>query len=462
MATSAAPTDRFADQWWETSPGIWNRQMCPMERWMLKMASDIGPHTKEHLTISVALDLVMSRPMDMFLLDLQRAWLNIRRNHGTLASTLNRETKTWQYIDPRMDGELAKWVSETFVLTAGDVLELRELMPPPRRPTLYVLIYSNQIMLRAPPMFIDFRGLMLLAGNLLKLATAAVKEHAVWDAVELSPPYHTLASLPQHTYHDKNKANQHWKEYKSNIPSMALPTKIPEWKCLRTRPGQTRRCIATLDVQQTEELCQELGKTGTHVYHATHAAIACATKKLNVNVDSDMYTGVFYLDGRGAYIEGYHPAVVYSTAWFPMIRVTDFQSTLSQFRHDYQETVRDRKRPNVVDEMIELALPRIGGSDDFVSSEALLTNLGAPSQCIQRHYPDDVNVANIDFHCVILTRAISVYVYEDQQRYTLMAFYNDSYHDDSHVNYFLHLVLKELTTALGVSWCRMPPRPAGM
>ncbi|KAJ5919840.1 hypothetical protein N7454_009675 [Penicillium verhagenii] len=414
MATSAVPSNRFADQWRETSPGLWKRKMCPMEKWMLKMASDFGPSTnKEHLTLSVALTLLMPRLLKTFLPDLERAWLTIRRNHGTLASILNRETETWEYTDPSKEGELKDWVSETFVVTGASPYEIREWMPPPRRPTLYVLVFANMMVLKAPPMSIDFRGLMLLAGNLLKLATAADKAYPTWSTVNLSPPYQVHASLPQHTYHDKNRADKHWKEYKSQIPSMQLPTKIPEWQCHLTPPMETKKCVVALDEAHTVAVFEALAKTQTRFYHATHAAIALATKKLNINVDSDMYTGVFYVDGRGPYIAGYHPAVVYSTAWFPKIHVTDFQSTLSQFKHDWQETVRDPMLPNVVDEMIGLALPHV--MDDFSSSEALLTNLGTPSQFISSRYPDDVDVTRIDFYCEILTRAISIYVYEDHK-----------------------------------------------
>ena len=193
---------------------------------------------------------------------------------------------------------------------------------------------------------------------------------------------------------------------------------------------------------QTKTILRLMAQENFCYHHAVHAAIACATKKVNINVDSDMYTGVFYADGRGPFNLDYHPAAIYSTAWFPSIQVTDFKSVMRQFKHDYQEIVQDPMLPNIVDEMIGISISQ-DQQAEFCTAEALLTNLGH----LERFIPDtgrEVEVAELEFDCEVLTPALHVFVYTQRNELRLKACYNDTYHSKEMVTRFLERVMEEL------------------
>lgn len=445
MASTAIPINtmaELADQWRETSPGMWERNACPMECWM-RMRSCMNTSNKRHLTLSVTIRLQLAIPPMQFADDLLRAWKTIRRDHGTLASELDRVNRTWKYNAPN-DVEIDSWISETFkvVNEPMTVTDIKEMIPSIQRPALYFLPASNEIVLKAPPTHIDHKGILLLAGTLLRHATDPDKTEPVYKSVILSPPYHTTACLPVHTRHDTERAEREMERYRDDLLSMALPTKIWEWDWVWYSPTETKSCVMSLTESQTKTFLRLMAEEDFCYHHAVHAAIACATKKINISVDSDKYTGVFCVDGRGPFNMDYHPATIYSTVWFPSIHVTDFKSVMRQFRHDYQEIAQDPMLPNVVDEMIGISIS-LDQYEEFCTAEALLTNLGH----LERFIPDtgrEVEVVELDFHCEVLTPAINVYLYIQRNELTLKACYNDTYHAADMVTRFLEMVMEEL------------------
>lgn len=445
MASTVVPVNtmtEMTDQWQETSPGVWQRKACPMECWM-RMRSRMDTSDKMHLTLSVTIRLQLAIHPMQFADDLLRAWKTIRRDHGTLASLLDRVNKTWMYIAPN-DAEIDIWISETFKIVNEPMTAtaVREMIPRLKRPTLYFLIASNEIVLKAPPTHIDHKGILLLAGLLLRHATNPNKTEPVFKSIKLSPPYHKTTCRPANTYSDTKKAVKEMKRYCGDLLSMALPTKIWEFDWPWYKPTETKSCTTSLSEVQTKTMLRLIDQESFRYHHAVHAAIACATKKLNINVDSDKYTGVVYSDARGPYCLTGHPAAFFSRAWFPSIQVTDFKSVMRQFKHDYQMIMLNPVLSNVVDEMVGISISR-DQQAEFCTAEALLINLGR----LDRFMPNpgcEVKVAELDFHCEVLTPAINVFVFIQQNQLTLKACYNNTYHSEAMVARFLEMVMEEL------------------
>ncbi|KAJ5649506.1 uncharacterized protein N7484_003229 [Penicillium longicatenatum] len=441
----------MADQWRQTEPGVFQRKACPMERWMIKLSNMGSGSQKQHMSLTVAIQLQMEIAPLEFAAELHRAWLTIRRDHGTLASILDHQTEMWTYNAPN-EAEITEWLGETFMAITDPIPGpgILQIFPPPKRPTLYFLLDSNEIVLRAPPTHIDHKGILLLAGTILRHATNPDKVWPVFKWINLSPPYHTTVCLPAHTYYDIAKAEREMTRYLADLPSMRLPTLGLERARSDNSPGETREITMHLSEFQTKHILELIAEEGFHYHHAVHAGIACATKKFHVNDNSDIYTGISYVDGRGHFDLDYHPAAVYSTAWFPSIKVTDFWTVMRQFKHGYQEIAQDPILPNVVDEMINLAIPQMRHVD-FCPTEALLTNLGI----LDRFIPDtgcDVRVANFELRCEILTPAISVFVFFQRNELTLKAFFNDKYHDPEMAFDFLNRVMMEMHRGFDVPW----------
>lgn len=122
--------------------------------------------------------------------------------------------------------------------------------------------------------------------------------------------------------------------------------------------------------------------------------------------------------------------------------MTDFKSVMRQFKHDYQMIMLNPVLSNVVDEMVGISISR-DQQAEFCTAEALLINLGR----LDRFMPNpgcEVKVAELDFHCEVLTPAINVFVFIQQNQLTLKACYNNTYHSEAMVARFLEMVMEEL------------------
>ncbi|KAJ5395972.1 uncharacterized protein N7487_010275 [Penicillium crustosum] len=430
---------RIDTRWRETAPGLYQRTATPMERWMTMITETGRKFGKEHFVLTVALRLQLKDGVSSFLPELRRAWGVIRQKHASIASVLDRHSGIWTYV-ATSKSEIARWLSETFIVIpfGMSVTALRNQTRPPRRPTLFVLPSSEEIVLQAPHTSIDGKGLMFIVDNLLSIASSVHQEEPSYNIINLSPSFRVAASLPPSTTTIGDE--QQW--------TMSLPMKIQDKRWSDRAPKKTNRIVRALPESETRALLAVLKTKGLTITHAVHAAIACATKKFNTNPVSEVYAGAFNVDGRNAYGGNTldHPATLYSTGWFPTIKVSDFSSVANTFREGYTSVQKDVRLPNVIDELIEQAMPFMTGSAPS-PADALLSSLGVVESVIKHKY-SNVEVMDFEIACEVLTPAIDIFLYTWRDQITLAAYFNETYQEAEKVSEFLGTVLDILNVEL--------------
>jgi hypothetical protein len=328
------------------------------------------------------------------------------------------------------------------------VTALRNQTRPPKRPTLFVLPSSGEIILQAPHTSIDGKGIMLIVDELLSIASSMRQEGPSYNTINLSPPFRVAASLPPVNNDDRRRAAMELQRFLSVLPAMSLPMRIKDGRWSERAPKRTDRVVRALPESETWTLLAVLKTKGLTITHAVHAAIACATKEFNTNPASEVYAGAFNVDGRNAYGGNTldHPATLYSTGWFPTIKVSDFWSVAKEFREGYTSVQKDVRLPNVIDELIEQAMPFMNGSTPS-PADALLSSLGVVESVIQHKY-SNVEVLDFEIACEVLTPAIDIFLYTWRDRITLAAYFNETYQEAEKVSEFLGKVLDILNVEL--------------
>ncbi|KAJ5516400.1 hypothetical protein N7527_007960 [Penicillium freii] len=438
-------------RWRETAPGLYQRMATPMERWMTMITETGRKFGKEHFVLTVALRLQLEDAFPSFLPELRRAWGVIRQKHASIASFLDRHSGIWTYTAPSKS-ETTRWLNETFIVIpfGMSVTALRNQTRPPKRPTLFVLPSSREIVLQAPHTSIDGKGLMLIVDDLLRIASSVHQEEPSYSIINLSPSFRVAASLPPVNNDDRRRAAVELQRFLSALPAMSLPMKIHDKRWSDRAPKRTNRIVRALPESETRTLLAVLKTKGLTITHAVHAAIACATKKFNTNPVSEVYAGAFNVDGRNAYGGNTldHPATLYSTGWFPTIKVSDFSSVANTFREGYTSVQKDVRLSNVIDELIEQAMPFITGSAPS-PADALLSSLGVVESVIQHKY-SNVEVMDFEIACEVLTPAIDIFLYTWRDHITLAAYFNETYQEAEKVSEFLGTVLDILNVELGL------------
>jgi hypothetical protein len=440
---------RIDTRWRETAPGLYQRMATPMERWMTMITETGRKFGKEHFVLTVALKLQLEEGVSSFLPELRRAWSVISEKHASITSVLDRRSGIWTYIAPSKY-ETTRWLSETFIVIpfGMSVTALRNQTRPPKRPTLFVLPSSGEIILQAPHTSIDGKGIMLIVDELLSIASSMRQEGPSYNTINLSPPFRVAASLPPVNNDDRRRAAMELQRFLSVLPAMSLPMRIKDGRWSERAPKRTDRVVRALPESETWTLLAVLKTKGLTITHAVHAAIACATKEFNTNPASEVYAGAFNVDGRNAYGGNTldHPATLYSTGWFPTIKVSDFWSVAKEFREGYTSVQKDVRLPNVIDELIEQAMPFMNGSTPS-PADALLSSLGVVESVIQHKY-SNVEVLDFEIACEVLTPAIDIFLYTWRDRITLAAYFNETYQEAEKVSEFLGKVLDILNVEL--------------
>ncbi|CAI7625520.1 unnamed protein product [Penicillium manginii] len=449
MGTLASMPGRIDTRWRETAPGLYQRMATPMERWMTMITETGRKFGKEHFVLTVALKLQLEEGVSSFLPELRRAWSVISEKHASITSVLDRRSGIWTYIAPSKF-ETTRWLSETFIVIpfGMSVTALRNQTRPPKRPTLFVLPSSGEIILQAPHTSIDGKGIMLIVDELLSIASSMRQEGPSYNTINLSPPFRVAASLPPVNNDDRRRAAMELQRFLSVLPAMSLPMRIKDGRWSERAPKRTDRVVRALPESETWTLLAVLKTKGLTITHAVHAAIACATKEFNTNPASEVYAGAFNVDGRNAYGGNTldHPATLYSTGWFPTIKVSDFWSVAKEFREGYTSVQKDVRLPNVIDELIEQAMPFMNGSTPS-PADALLSSLGVVESVIQHKY-SNVEVLDFEIACEVLTPAIDIFLYTWRDRITLAAYFNETYQEAEKVSEFLGKVLDILNVEL--------------
>ncbi|KAL2419951.1 hypothetical protein ABEF95_009306 [Exophiala dermatitidis] len=401
------------DQWHRTAAGHFEREASLTERWMAhncslgQQASKNHGHGnggsrggRHHWTLSLVLKLGMTIQEaqnqnqtqnqnqnqnqnqtqfdsgffeEQLIPRLRRAWQDLRRQHPSMASTLDTTRCVWEYHPTTEKGEEEKWLRMTFVVVPFQIeaATLATQLVAPPRPTLHVLPRSQELLLQSPHSSVDGAGLVMMAHLLLSAVTSPKPTTVGCSAVKglsegeesdyLAPPFRTTAQAGPFTGRQVKTANAELKRYFAAFPGMTLPTEKPKAKTREgtVRPGKTKRKCHVFDECETIAIAEACRGKGLTVTHAVHAAIACAMARLKSNPAApDVYTGALSFDGRRIYgtagaagaeataketcssmqsldPDWQLPASLCTTAWLPTIHVSDFECTAEQFKQAY-------------------------------------------------------------------------------------------------------------------------------
>ncbi|KAF7712529.1 Uncharacterized protein PECH_003068 [Penicillium ucsense] len=441
-------------QWHQAEPGVYQRTATPMERWMTMVTQTGHESGKEHFIISVALRLQVPEEFSAFVPELRRAWGILRQRHSSIASLLDRRAGIWRYVVPTPE-DIDDWFTETFIVAPSAMATGPFPSPahPPKRPRLLALPSTSQIILQAPHTVTDGKGLMLIASELLRITTASTKAQSSYEAVNLSPPFSVAAGLPPVDENDMRRAASDLEHFLSALPAMALSTRIAAGDVRERHRARTKHVLRAFSEHDTQSLLSRLKQRGLTVTHAVHAAIACTTKRFNINPSSDIYAGVLVLDGRSLYQDESnalkHPVSLSCTGWFPTVKVSSFESTANAFKAEYTEIQRDRRLPNVIDGLLMQMMPFLSESAPSSGADALLSSIGVVESVIHHRY-SSVEVLDFEIGCEVLTPAIDIFLYTWHDRIRLAAYYNESYYEAETVIQFLAMVISTLRRELMV------------
>ncbi|KAJ5173187.1 hypothetical protein N7492_005780 [Penicillium capsulatum] len=224
---------------------------------------------------------------------LQKAWLQIRYDHPTIASWVyfHEEKKRCRksYETPNNPDEMQAWLDETFriVCTSQSSQEWCNSDPPvPKLPTLFFLKHPNShlydLVLRAEHDIIDGVGSLHLLNNIFIHASAAFDSPGDFGAPQfgdewrnLSPPFRIAAGIPSSpSTMQKDRLDRMIKQNSLLRTGNEIAT-VP-FKSGPTIPGRHQRVSLKLNRDSTQKVldsCKTIRASVTHVYHAALALV---------------------------------------------------------------------------------------------------------------------------------------------------------------------------------------------
>lgn len=320
--------------WKETSPNVWQRDLDEVELFWAKVAKlyDYNGRRPFEITGHVSLQVQTSTPSledanKQVNAALEAAWINLRRDHPTLASyskydfTQKKFVKTYRCISGKDERE--QWLRATLVhVTDNDSGEAFANGDPAVRelPTMFVIhrdaslvegayLVRRDLAFRAAHDTIDGAGTLLLLGNLVRHASRALEDNSsvqlpALDGSEtsnLSPPYRIAAAIPptpsqaiqkridqmvsEHVHFGPNAGP-------GRRPQLSLPFNNHQVQA----PGKNQRVEIILDKPTVSKLlaaCKAAGVTITHIFHA---AIPLVMRDLQVKgQEEERYNSVLDL-----------------------------------------------------------------------------------------------------------------------------------------------------------------------
>ncbi|KAH7090278.1 hypothetical protein FB567DRAFT_626283 [Paraphoma chrysanthemicola] len=312
-------------EWYESSPGRWEREIDEAEQfytYMAKLYEGTGRMAFAmtgfmSLSVQVSKDSVPQTTSRMIEDALRQAWLRLRFEHPTIASYVDYDVEQGKWLKSytafhrdSVDAQIEQWLDATFVLVDSRVsgIEWCNLDPlAPKLPTLFVISPAStqeestekirrDLVIRSPHDIMDGLGTLQLLANLLKHASETFENPKSWSLTtpgseyrNLSPPLRIAAGIPPILALEQQDRLQSIISRnilsRQSIETMALPFKRGP-----TIPGKHQRIAQEFSAPDTTHLlqaCKNINATITHVYHA---AVACALRDLQLRTQQSRQT----------------------------------------------------------------------------------------------------------------------------------------------------------------------------
>ena len=225
----------------------------------------------------VALDLNTND----FVADIRHAWTAVRQKHPSIAVTIRNDKK--QYTIMRDQGALDRWLEETVVVFPDQ--SSAELFPKLssrmiEQSTLFVLPYTNEIMVRITHENADAEGVIRVLEALLQSLANPEENAYAFDGSEisrLSMPFAAGAPLPEHD-HDGGAAfaQQALQDYAASTPGLGLQVKTTD-----KPPSDANRYDYAFSAEKSAQIIQASKARGLTPFHVLQTASMMATHRLS-------------------------------------------------------------------------------------------------------------------------------------------------------------------------------------
>lgn len=302
--------------WTLTSPGRWERDVDEVEQFYTSLAKAYEGTGRVFFAMTgyIAFSVEIpntnpsQEPLEEVTEALRKAWLRLRYDHPTIASTVefSQELKTCRKIYETCDRPESQqdWLRSTFQVVSNGMsgLDWCNSDPPvPQKATLFLIIPAAQtpgevrgeLVLRCHHDIIDGVGTLILFDNLFAHAEQAYAQGSQYqlprfgeESAHLSPPLRIAAAIPAALQPEQKAYLDTVRPYQASLREGVEVATMPFDKS-RTFPGKHQRIAVTLSREPTRRLLAACKAMGWSVTHAYHAAAAITVRDLQERQDQE-------------------------------------------------------------------------------------------------------------------------------------------------------------------------------
>ncbi|GAB5594001.1 hypothetical protein Unana1_08901 [Umbelopsis nana] len=426
-------------QWEEIVPGRYERAMDDVESFYAFVASGGFPIGKEQWAITAGVKIELESA-DLVAI-VKQAWTTLRYECPSLATTTEGEKRVYQVAN---DIELERWLKETFIVDdlTLDAKQLFSELRPVKQATLYLLLQSKEIVLRASHDRIDGIGTILFFDHLLRIMSSPQKIVFGDEAKNLSLPLSIAAHIPDATQTQADKIKDYMNKWVSSFPSIGL-----EIGNAGQLPGATQVRHVTLSENETANVIAAAKKRGLTPTHVAHAAAIFATRRHGKHREDTNYLSFGNFNLRARCDVNKHAVTTYSTGWPLIVVPSDFVNTANQLKEFYVGFLEDQDSLPMLAPFTAELKSVFSTPPPSPPSEPIISSLGIVDSRLQKTY-GSIHVKDFWLAVDMLTPQVEIYVWTWQGKMTFEVCYNEVFHQDTSIEKFLHtlkdILFKEL------------------
>ncbi|KAI4185691.1 MAG: hypothetical protein LQ348_004326 [Seirophora lacunosa] len=483
-----AHTLRSNGAWEETAPNYWGRPLDPMERWVRTNAvAAAKTEGREDYTINIfvrtAFDPREFGGMTDFVDRLKQAWVALRARQPMLASYAVDDRRVCCLSNKKV--HLESWLRDSFFVvhdSTGDVVDESSgdgahtaygHFAPTKHAALYFFPETKDILIRCPHYLMDGIGHLMLLHHLLsdvsKREPVEESQERQPSAHSLSPPLERAVNLPVATPSQRAGVKDFVDQFLAgSFPPMGLPMR----SSLQGAPGTPRKTFRQFSLSDSADLLAASRRLGCTITHAAHAAAMVAAYKhgqlWELRQDHDQYCSGTTFDFRHRatppFNSNSHACSLYILPRFVVLRHGNFNQTLSQMRTFYRN---EWKKPDLLPSVLPFLDSMNQVSDAMAAADPAppptsnvnLSSFGRLEPHVQRQYGQGLSfilVNEVSIQGEFVTPSVIIQVWSFNDRLTMQMEWNDKYYDNSDMDEYFRLVVKELRTGLHLE--RAPPK----
>lgn len=316
--------------WKEISQGRFERFIDEVEGFYIQRSTEGEEFGKLQYAENMAIRVRIKT--EDFVAAVKQAWITIRYDHPSIASTVKEGKRYYQIADSQ---ELETWLAETVLVVDGSTPDdIVNKLPPVDRPCIYIMPKGRYVLLRSAHAWIDGLGTVLLLSNLARLLENPRSVVFGDEHKNLSPSFIVAADIPTAEHAEEDKVQDLIANMGMALPSIALPVRN-----LGQPPRDTRRQQLLFSQADTARIIAATKLHGMTVTMAFHTALILATQRVGGNQGEYVNMCFFNLRKQchDPYSTSMHPVASYHTSWPIVVSPGSFVITAEQVKNYYTE-----------------------------------------------------------------------------------------------------------------------------